>query len=213
MQPMRGVLPTGERVYRAVKAEVLAAGFAPGVRIEAVQLAQRHMASITPVRAALHRLVGEGLVDARAGDGFYAPLVTEAGLRDLYAWNGQIILLACQLPGHRAHLPPAGAAVAGFDPDPLQDIPTATAAVFAAVGARSGNEYCGQAIGQLNDRLHLARRLESEVLDDLTAELGLLTDQLKEGQPGEVRHALTLYHRPRIRISAQLVGLMHRRVR
>ena len=207
---MKGVLPTSERVYQAVKAELLAAGFAPGERIEAVQLAERHMASITPVRAALHRLVGEGLVDARAGEGFHATLVTEASLRDLYVWNAHIIQLACQLPVQGAQHRQAAALPVAADQSPLQDIPAATALAFAGVGARSGNEHCAAAIGQLNDRLHLARLLEGELLDDVAAELDRLANHLNHGQPGEIRHAITTYHRRRVRISAELVGLMHR---
>jgi len=210
---MSAELPTSERIYRAVKAEILAGGFAFGERIEAVQLAKRHMSSITPIRAALHRLVGEGLVDARAGEGFQAPILTEVRLRDLYAWNAHIIQLGWQLwpqaPQSSEMAPPI------IDPRPIHipDIPTATAGLFTNVGQRSGNEHCTEAIDQLNDRLHLARLQEGRLFDDLDQELRRLAEPFSGGQPAEVRHVIAAYHRRRIRLAADLVDLMRRRVR
>jgi len=208
---MRGALPTSERVYKAVKAELLAGGFSPGERIEAVQLAQQLMSSITPIRAALHRLAGEGLVDARAGEGFQAPRVTEVSLRDLYAWNAHIVQLAWQLWPHGMPPDEAIAPIADADPDRPQDIPAAIAALFSDIGRRSGNEHCAAAIDQLNDRLRLARMLEAKVLEDLGPELDQLAAQIQRGQGPEIRHAIAAYHRRRIRRSAELVRLMHRR--
>ncbi len=210
---MKIVLPTGERVYQAVKAELLAGDYSPGERIEAVLLAERYMTSITPVRAALHRLVGERLVDAQAGEGFHAPLVTEAGLRDLYAWNGQIIQLAWQAAPHPAHPSDGAAPFTDAASPPFQDVPAATASLFAALGERSGNEPCAAAILQLNDRLHVSRRLEVELIVDLQAELATMANTIAAGQSLEVRHTLTNYHRRRIRLAADLVRLMRRRLR
>jgi DNA-binding transcriptional MocR family regulator len=200
-------LPTSERVYQAVRAELLAGAFSPGERIEGVQLAERHLTSITPIRAALHRLTGESLIDARAGEGFHAPMVTEASLRDLYAWNGHVVLLGWQLSSHSAGPEPPAA------PDPAQDIPLATAVLFAGIGERSGNEQCVAAINQLNDKLHLARLLEGGLIDDLDIEIEHVATQLGGEQPSEIRQAIAAYHRRRIRLAADLVRLMHRRPR
>ena len=208
---MRRALPTSERVYKAVKAELLAGGFTPGERIEAVGLAQQLMSSITPIRAALHRLAGEGLVDARAGEGFQAPLMTEVSLRDLYAWNAHIVQLAWQLWPHGTAPDEAMAAIADPGPGELEDISAATTALFAAIGRRSANEHCAAAIDQLNDRLHLARVLEARMFEDLGQELDQLAAQLERGQGPEIRHAIAAYHRRRIRRSAELVRLMYRR--
>ena len=205
---MKGVLPTSERIYRAVKAELLEASFTPGERIEAVELTRRHMASLTPIRAALHRLAGEGLVDARAGEGFHAPLVTEVSLRDLYAWNGHVILLALQLS------PQGAAQAAGTEPaadTQVKDIPGATASLFATIGGQSGNEHCAAAILQLNDRLHPARRLEGGLIKDFEQELEDLIDKLGDHHATDIRSTIASYHRRRVRLSAELVRLMHRR--
>ena len=48
-------------------------GFAPGERIDAEQLAEQLMTSITPTRASLHQRVGQGLIAARAGKAFTHP--------------------------------------------------------------------------------------------------------------------------------------------
>jgi len=207
---MASELHISERVYRAVKAELLGPSFAPGEKIEAVELARRHIASITPVRAALHRLTGEGLVDARAGEGFHAPVVTEVSLRDLYAWNGQIIQLAYRLSANVSPLEPEDASVARYAPAAVE-MPQAISGLFAAIGERSGNEQCALAIGHLNDQLHRARRLEGEVIKALDDEFRDLADTIRLGHSTAVRHAITTYHRRRIRLAADLVRLMHRR--
>ena len=113
----RGPDPTSERIYRVVKQQVLDGVFRPGERIEAAQLADLHNASITPVRAALHRLVGEQLVDARPSEGFHAPQVSEPSLRDLYDWNGQVLQIALQLSSPQSTRPDATAIPIGEGQD------------------------------------------------------------------------------------------------
>lgn len=55
---------TSERVYRALKADLLTGALAAG-RINISALALRHGASATPVREALMRLVGEDWLKCR----------------------------------------------------------------------------------------------------------------------------------------------------
>jgi hypothetical protein len=204
------IRPTSERVYTAVKAQLLSGAFLPGERIDAAQLAVRHGASITPVRAALHHLAGERLVEARAGEGFHAPRVTEAGLRDLYAWNGHVLQLAWRLdPQTGGLVGRRGLAVDG-DLESL-DLVAGTERLFAAVGGRSGNAPCAEAIDGLNDRLHLARGLEGRLFTDAADELTKLTDVLASGQSSDIRQAITHYHRRRMRAAPELVRLMHQR--
>ncbi|MGH1557293.1 GntR family transcriptional regulator [Caulobacter segnis] len=60
------------------KTQLLDGVYQPGERLDAAVLAERYFWSITPVRAALHRLAGERLVEARSNEGFTAP----SNLRD-----------------------------------------------------------------------------------------------------------------------------------
>ena len=61
--------PIFERVYLALKAQVTSGAFAPGDRLEPAALGEALNASITPVRDALHRLVGERIVEAPRNEG------------------------------------------------------------------------------------------------------------------------------------------------
>ena len=201
---------TSERVYQAVKQQLLSGAFHPGDRIEAGQLAQLHLASVTPVRAALYRLVGEGLVEARASEGFRAPHITEHGLRDLYAWNGQVLLLALQLAA-------PGALAPGFEP--LEASPHSadasgafetTERLFNCIAEQSASAQCKAAIRSLNDRLHLVRRLEGDLFGDTGEELDSLVSSFVEGREAEIRRGISAYHRRRVGAAADFVGLIYK---
>src|SRR5919199_1903542 len=55
-------LPSSERIYRALREQILAASLPPCSRLVEEQLAARFRVSRTPVREALKRLVVEGLL-------------------------------------------------------------------------------------------------------------------------------------------------------
>ena len=65
-----------------------------GRHLEPVAIGHDLSASITPVRDALHRLVGERLVEAPRNDGFRVPIITELALRQLYGWQTALLRLA-----------------------------------------------------------------------------------------------------------------------
>lgn len=70
--------------YERIRNLVLGDGLAPGVRLGQVELAERFGISRTPVREALRRLAGEGLVEFHSNRGFrVADIGLEAVLRRL----------------------------------------------------------------------------------------------------------------------------------
>jgi len=206
----RDILPTGDRVYAAVKRQLLSGEVLPGERLDAARLADRHAASITPVRAALHRLVGEGLVVAEAGEGFHAPRVSEASLRDLYAWNGRCLQQACQMAASPGPAQPIGPDLPGGESAADVDVVALTERLFAALGRLTGNEQCAEAISTLNDRLHVARMLEPRLFTDTVAEWTALYETLDAGPSGSFQAGIATYHRRRLRAAPELVRLMHR---
>lgn len=76
-------LPLGERVYLALRGDLMSGEFPPSERLGEEKLAARYGVSRTPVREALARLVADGLV--QRGDGGLFPYRPRfADLKDLY---------------------------------------------------------------------------------------------------------------------------------
>lgn len=191
--------PTSERVYAALKQDLLGGRYRPGERIDAALAADRLGTSITPIRTALYRLAGERLVEARPSEGFFRAALTEAGLRDLYIWNGHILALVLRLWSHDAGGPPPN--LDGLEPA------LATAELFRRVGERTRNEHCVHAIEALNDQLHVARRVEPAVLSDIDAELTDLAIHFADPRTATLRRAIARYHLRRLRAAPDIVRL------
>ena len=189
-----------ERAYRTIKRDVVEGRFRPGERIDAAQLANGLASSITPVRAALHRLTGERLVDIRPMDGFYRAGLTEAGLRDLYAWNDHVLGLALDLGSPTdVQFSPDAAISDHLSRSPS---PNDIAAVFAAIGGRSGSAQCAHAIAALNDQLHIARTVEPLVLMGPGDEWNAM---LSATEPRAFKVHMHRYHRQRFRLASLII--------
>ena len=65
----------------------------PGARVTAKEVAEGLKLSHTPVREALSRLAGEGLLEERRGDGFFVPELSAADIAVLYRMSEQHLLL------------------------------------------------------------------------------------------------------------------------
>lgn len=189
---------TFERVYFALKEEVGSGRYGAGEHLEPSALSANLNASITPVRDALHRLVGEGLVEAPRGDGFRTPLHTEIGLRHLYRWNATLLDLAARAPGVSAELPEAG------------ELLDRTEALFLIIARRPGNPEYAAAVGRLSERLRPMRHIEAALIPDAESEADALGVLLSSGASGPLRRALAIYHRKRERLAAEIVEGLHR---
>jgi DNA-binding GntR family transcriptional regulator len=192
---------TFERVYRALKEQLGSGRYRPGEPLEPRALSDALSSSITPVRDALHRLVGEGLVEAPRGSGFRTPLVTEVALRDLYAWNEALLMLGT------AALPVAdrrrvvadrvqGGAVRQWE------------ALFESIAARTGNPEHVEAIAHLNDRLRPIRAVEAMVLGADDDEFLQLENTCGQGDRQALRRGIRAYHRRRERAAPLLVAAL-----
>ena len=96
MPPIRKTVVSVE-VYAAIKRSLFEGEWAPGERIDRKTLAERFGISQTPVNDALNRLTGEGLIDNRSRDGFFAPLYDDAELADLFAARAGLESIAARL--------------------------------------------------------------------------------------------------------------------
>src|SRR3546814_6771078 len=79
------------------------------------------------------------------------------------------------------------------------------AVLFASVARRSGNAEIAAAIAALNDRLHAARRLDADILEEVATEHALLGAALAgEMYPdGSARGIVLRYHERRARRSEE----------
>src|SRR3546814_12132749 len=85
---------TFERVYDALKGRILGNEFRPGERLDPARLGRELHSSPTPIRDALHLLMGEGLADPRLGDGFHVVIIDAPALQDRYSLKTAAVLLA-----------------------------------------------------------------------------------------------------------------------
>ncbi len=179
---------TFERVYRELKRRLAEGEFRPGMAIEPATLGADLDASVTPIRDALHRLVGERLVQAPQHDGFRVPRPTETELRDLYAWNDCLLAVAT-----RRLIRPAPPAPSGPD-HPIRE---RTASLFQAIAACTANPEHSDAIRQMNDRLAPYRTAEAASLPNLGEEIEEIQARLAGGDRAMLKRALARYHRRR----------------
>lgn len=183
-----------ERSYARLKQMLREGVFAPGVRLEAIRLADDLGVSMTPVRDVLHRLAGERLVEATSRDGFHVPRFTEASLRDLYEWNSALLSIAVRTMRRGAEGAPGA---------PLWEIPAGAdrvAALFARIASAAPNHEIGHAIASANDRLHPFRIIEQRIIERVEGELEQLLTRGSD-QLGAIRR----YHLRRMRAVPDLL--------
>lgn len=191
-----------ERIYDTLKQRLLSGAHRPGERLDPARLAAELNASPTPVRDALNRLVGERLVETWPQEGFHAPIPTEAGLRDLYRWNLDLIGLVL-----RAISEPRMALSEMTAAEPAHTL--VSARLFLRVASGSSNSEHQHAVAHANDRLHFARLAETHVLDGTEAELVEMEAAMQTDGPTALRKLFAIYHRRRLKFVPDIVAAMH----
>ncbi|TDW61560.1 regulatory GntR family protein [Novosphingobium sp. PhB55] len=184
---------TADTVYEDLKALVLSGTIRPGSRLAPHRLATRLFAGVTPIREALLRLTGERLVEMKVNDGFHLPGVTESSLRDLYAWNEDVVRLSMHLAGKR-----------GSGELSISDDTEDVAKVFQALAAASGSQELEAQIAACNDRLASLRTAETEVFEDWRSEAIELGRELRVISRESAR-TMHVYHTRRIKNSAKIM--------
>lgn len=182
--------PTAHRVYEDLRRLVTSGLWPPGAHLDPVVLASELASSTTPVRDALNRLTGEGLVEQRQGSGCHLPLIDEPALKDVYAWIGEIIALALKSPlAHTVLSLPVTAAQ-----DSHAD---RVAGALFAIAAASGNAEHAAAMASANARLHAVRVGEPAVLGDAESELAALENAIAGRDIPTLRQLCRTYVRRR----------------
>jgi DNA-binding GntR family transcriptional regulator len=155
-----------------------------GAPISAAALAQSLGLSPTPVREALARLAGEGLLEHLPLKGYFAPRPDAGTLQDLIALHHRLILWALERHVVKAVLPPA--------PD---DPVLSCEAVFAAIADAPRRQVLSQAQRRVALQLRPARRLEVNLRADWGADIEALNALIQAGDAAGLRAAVDAFHR------------------
>lgn len=192
-------------LYARVRQALQSGRYAPGQRIDPAALASEFHTSPTPVRFALYRLVGEGLLADHARAGLHVPLLTEIALRDLYDWMERLLLMSCDI-GFAAAPRRATAREPHVDDG---DAVKFTWQLFDAIASASGHRCLHQAVRQANDRLAPIRRAKQPLIDHAEEELSSLAQRWQRRDIASLRTALREYHEHRKQIVPQIVASLN----
>lgn len=185
-----------------IESGVLAGGAPVIVQDEA----QRLNLSATPVREALARLSGEGLVERAPAGGYVTMRLDAQGVADRHALHGEYLAFAVRLNVRalgRLSPPP----VSGGTSDPA----TAVRALFSAIVCSAGNRTLWESYERLTRQLDLFRALEPLLFGDLDAESAALHTAYAENLSGAFPEVCAAYHGRRIAAAGPLAALAWKR--
>lgn len=188
-----------EPTYKRLKSALLSGVWAQDDKLEAQRLADDFGVSMTPVRDCLNRLVGEGLVEFKAGEGYRVPRTSEKALRDMLDLNLLLIKHASQAGNPRTLPKPRKPDRAAY-PERVEN-------VFLELAQWSGNSVLSGTVSGLNDRLARVRCLEPQLLPDVHEEIEHLA-RLAFEQSSTLASAITKYHETRRANAARIVTLL-----
>lgn len=189
-------------LYREVRCALRLGRYVPGQRIDPATLAGEFHASATPVRFALYRLVGEGLIADHGRSGLYVPLPSEVVLRDQFDWMRRLLLMACDIC-FDASRPATGATQ---DLPSAADVSRATWQFFDAIARATDHRSLHRAVEQANDRLAPVRRIGLGLVDDAFDELAALMRHWRQRDAQSLKSGLNAYHERRAQLVPRIVA-------
>ncbi|GGE40588.1 GntR family transcriptional regulator [Agaricicola taiwanensis] len=100
--PLRPGGSATDHVYDTLRRQIMAGRYAPGVQLKEEQIAESLSVSRTPVRAALQRLVGDGLLRSATNRGVFVAEWTRWDIEDVFELRLALEPLAAGLAAQRA---------------------------------------------------------------------------------------------------------------
>lgn len=155
----------------------------PGAPLPATALAAELGLSPTPVREALARLAGEGVLEHLPLKGYFAPRRDAQTLRDLAELHGRLVDWSLEL------------AEGPCRPLEIADPVLACEAVFAAVVDRARRPILSQAQRRAALQLRPARRLEMALSADWGGAVSRLQAAARSGDRQRLRESCDAFHR------------------
>jgi DNA-binding GntR family transcriptional regulator len=157
LEPLSETLQLGTRAYRALANGIVGGRIEPGTQLRPDTIAEQLEISTTPVREALHRLEGDGLLVKLPYQGWFVREFTEQEVRELYAMRAAMecfgVRLACEritdheLAWLREHQSVGKAALRDDDIDAYRIY---NRDLHAAIIRAAGNSYLSSVMAQLS---------------------------------------------------------------
>jgi len=157
LEPLSETLQLGTRAYRALATGIVGGRIEPGTQLRPDTIAEQLEISTTPVREALHRLEGDGLLVKLPYQGWFVREFTEQEVRELYAMRAAMecfgVRLACarisdeELAWLKAHQAVGEAALRDDDMDAYR---LYNRDLHAAIIRAASNSYLSTMMAQLS---------------------------------------------------------------
>ncbi|WP_322102497.1 GntR family transcriptional regulator [Paraburkholderia sp. J41] len=195
----------GDRVYDTLLAQLISLKIAPGTRIAVDALVRELGVSQTPIRAALIRLEGEGLVVKTHNVGFSAaPMPSRQRFEDTYDMRLMLepymaARAAKQLaPGMREELARLAADMSALAKDNSKlaygKFAVQDANFHQWIAKQSGNELAAEALARLYAHTHLFRlRFHTTVTEEAIKEHAAIVKALSDGNGKKAAAAMTFH--------------------
>jgi DNA-binding GntR family transcriptional regulator len=191
-------------VYGKVRRALQSGHYAPGQRIDPARVAAEFNTSPTPVRFALYRLVGEGLIADHTRSGLHVPLFNEVALRDLYDWMERLLLMACDIGVAPTFRKTGKLELASAD----NDLVKLTWQLFDEIARATAHSSLHHAVKHANDRLAPIRRASQGLLEHIGEELSQLNRHWQTRDIPALKSALHDYHERRKELVPRIVALL-----
>lgn len=162
------------RAYRMIRT-VIGRSTDPGQRLLVGDFTRATGLSPTPVREALSRLVGEGLIEERRGGGYYVPRLDARDVVEFYA-VARALALAAVAEGGGGPGAQRTRRIAASQGDVPAEAEGRIAYWFERIAIASGNRLLASETYRLNGRMAGIRRAEIAVMAGLAARIEEIGD-------------------------------------
>ncbi|WP_372786021.1 GntR family transcriptional regulator [Phenylobacterium sp.] len=157
-----------QRALAELRERLREGGFPPGTRIAATEVADTLKLSATPVREALSRLAGEGLLEDRRGQGFFLRPLSGVDIADLYRLG--LTHLTIAQDSHRERVTRQGVEPVEARSEALGNPVRYIERLFMDWVAEAGSRALTASYRTLQTQLGPVRRFEAAIIEDLAPE-------------------------------------------
>lgn len=182
-----------QRAYAQIKERILSGDLPVRARLDMEELARGLGVSSMPVRLALSLLAWERLVRPGQHTAYEVALWTTAELAQLYEWRGALLSIAVSTSTAGSELPRLAR---------TQPYAQAVMNAMRLIEEGAGPDLRRASLNA-DERLHLARLSEAEVLGEVQNEFEMLAAAIAE-KSKRTSTLIRSYHRRRVAVAAQL---------